>query len=206
MDINNLNREDIYHYMYDGEWSLGKSKHNTYLEEWTLPAEASEFECHGTYHHPKWENTSSMHIGCCNCGCGDIVHNWYAPGHDQKHYGKLIRQWQQADVKEAMQLIRDAQDNTTQGVWCKFMDRAGFGIHHTADGRVVATGASRDLVIKVGRWYYPVIKHPTRLQFYRSTKTIGDRLFDNHEFTIKVDIEDVTSLTDLRIAQEKAGA
>lgn len=193
MDINNLESRDIYHYMYDGEWDFEQSKHNTYLEEWTLPAEASE-------------NTPSMHLRCCHCGCGDIVHNWYAPGHDQKHYGKLIRQWLLADVKEAMQLIRDAQDNTTRGVWGKFMDRAGFGIHHTADGRVVATGLGRDLVIKVGRWYYPVIKHPTRLQFYRSTKTIGDRLFDNHEFTIKVDIEDVTSLTKLRIAQEKAGA
>lgn len=212
MDINHLTIEDIFRYGRDKQFAYLSGDYqycNTYPEVWTIP-DLAEFECEYDHSDDRYASTSLYHYGCCKCGCGETTTKWYAPGHDQKHYGKLIRQWFDSDIEDAMALIRYAQEYASEGVWSKFIERFGFAVHATtvASGvyRYVAVGDSNTLVTKVGRWYYPVVRSPYTLQFYRSTKTLTDRFFDGHEFTIKVHSTDVDDLYKMQYLQERVGA
>jgi hypothetical protein len=196
MDINKLTQEDINDYARVYLWA--DDINVAYPEAWALPQDRYEHD-----HH------------LCGCGCGDSPsgYNHYLPGHDQKHYGKLVRRWQAADLADQIALVHEARSTTTDGVWSKFMDRTGFDIIRggvaMSDMNIAKSYVihhSKKMVIKVGRWVYPVVASVEGRTFYRSTTPIKDNFQAGHDFSIEVTHDQgITTLVQMAIAQTVEG-
>ena len=191
MDINNLTPEDINNYARIYMW--GDDINVSYPEAWVLPAESYKHDHHS-----------------CGCGCGDLpLHNHYLPGHDQKHYGTLVRRWQAANLTEKLELIREAQASTTDGVWSKFMERTEFDIIRggvMGEWKYYVIHRAKTTVIKVGRWVYPVVTDVQGRTYYRSTTPIKDNFQAGHDFSIEVtNDQGITNLVQIAIAQTVEG-
>jgi|DEB0MinimDraft_10_1074344.scaffolds.fasta_scaffold00185_12 hypothetical protein len=207
MDMKNLQWEDIHKYTRVYMW--GDEPKNTYPAEWQLHPEDAHTDAFCWVDHTD-EFTPALankHWACCHCGCGQPANNWYVPGHDQKHYGALLREWGMAvNNSDRLRIIRNAQEHTTNGVWSKFMNRTGFTIERGYAGEgdltYVAFHDVKTAVTKVGRWYYPVV-YSTTGRAYRSSKPIKDTFEAGHTFDIKVSIADVELLWDIMEAQKK---
>ena len=189
MDINKLTKEDIHTYTYSYLWA--DDINAAYPEAWEL------LEIDYTHDH---------HL--CGCGCGDLPrNNHYMPGHDQKHYGKLLRRWQAADLAGRIALIREAQLSTTNGVWGKFMDRTGFDIIRggvMGEWKYYVIRNAKTMVTKVGRWAYPVVADIETRTFYRSSTPIKDQFQAGHSFDTPVDYKQVGYLYQILEAQAEA--
>ena len=207
MDMKNLTPEALRKYTRTYMWGDDTPK-NTYPAEWQLhPEGAFTDEFCWADHTEELHSPRDHHHYCCHCGCGQVTNGWYNPGHDQKHYGKLLREWQMAyNTSDRLRIIRNAQKHTTNGVWAKFMNRTGFDIVRGTlgdDTTHFAMDETKTAVIKVGRWYYPVVYSLTG-KAYRSSKPIKDTFEAGHVFDIKVSIADVEYLWLIKEAQEKA--
>lgn len=191
MDINNLTEKDITDYVRTYLW--GDDINVAYPEAWALP-------------RVRYDHDFSY----CGCGCGDVPrNNHYLPGHDQKHYGQLIRRWQDADLAGRVALVHEARSTTTDGVWSKLWDRVGFrlirggiAMSDMDSAKWYVVHKASTLVTKVGRWVYPVVLGVEGESFYRSSTPIKDVFQAGHSFDIPVGIESVTSLNDMMQEQQ----
>ena len=168
--------------------------YNTYPESWIAPA------------------PSKFDRMLCGCGCDELVMGFctYNVGHDQKHYGKLIRQFASGSLAEKLQIVTDARSIATDGVYAKFASRFNLRMLRAADvdgtSRYVHVYAAVGLVVKVGRWYYPVVQGLDG-KCYRSTKTIQGTFDADHTFGIEVAADDVTNIERVwRAAREEEEA
>lgn len=198
MDINNITGEDTMAYRRHYLWGMHTedSKYNTFPESTTMPEETP---------HPCMCDESKTHWGCCACGCGGVTYSTYVAGHDQKHYGKLIREYA-AEVTNAgrARIIKSAERWASDGVYNKLLHKFsikkvrgnGIGLYHYIFNNI-------SMVTKVGRWYYPVIVDLVGTPL-RSTKTVQDQFDGNHDFTVVTKYEDITTLYDLLTTQQKA--
>lgn len=207
MDIKNLTYETIQKYTRIYRWGTDTPK-NTYPVKWQLhPEGAFTDEFCWADHTQELHSPRDHHHYCCHCGCGEMTNGWYNPGHDQKHYGKLLREWRVAfNTSDRLRMIRNAQKHTTDGVWAKFMNRTGFDLMHGVSDEGLVHFAMADVktaVTKVGRWYYPVVYSLTGVA-YRSSTPIKDTFEAGHVFDIEVNVKDVELLWDIMEAQEKA--
>jgi hypothetical protein len=205
MDMQNLTSSDIWTYTRVYMWGTDTPK-NSYPASWELWNEDDNHVDEYCWVDHTGEYTpshSTSHWACCRCGCGQTANVWYLPGHDQKHYGALLREWSVAvNNRDRGRIIRNAQKHTTDGVWAKFMTRTGFNLVRDDEGRTFFMMDLYQAVVKVGRWYYPVVIG-TDGKAYRSTTSIKKTFDAGHSFEIEVAINDVEFLTDIRHAQEK---
>jgi hypothetical protein len=207
MDMKNLTPEALR--KYTRTYLFGDEPKNTYPAEWQLhPEGAFTDEFCWADHTEELHTPRDHHHYCCHCGCGQVTNGWYNPGHDQKHYGKLLREWGMAvNNSDRLRIIRNAQKHTTNGVWSKFMNRTGFTIErgYAGEGDItyIAFHDAKTAVTKVGRWYYPVVTSLTG-KAYRSSKPIKDTFEAGHVFEIEVSLKDVEYLWLIKEAQEKA--
>jgi hypothetical protein len=207
MDMKNLTPEALR--KYTRTYLFGDEPKNTYPAEWQLhPEGAFTDEFCWADHTEELHTPRDHHHYCCHCGCGQVTNGWYNPGHDQKHYGKLLREWGMAvNNSDRLRIIRNAQKHTTNGVWSKFMNRTGFTIErgYAGEGDItyIAFHDVKSAVTKVGRWYYPVVCSLTG-KAYRSSKPIKDTFEAGHVFEIEVSLKDVEYLWLIKEAQEKA--
>lgn len=203
MDMKNLTSEALRKYTRTYLWGDDTPK-NTYPAEWQLHPEGAHTDSHCWVDHG---TDTSRHWACCKCGCGETTNGWYNPGHDQKHYGALLREWRVAyNTSDRLRIIRNAQRHTTEGVWAKFMNRTGFDIMRGKlgdDTTYFAMDDTKTAVTKVGRWYYPVVASLTG-KTYRSSTPIKDTFEAGHVFDIEVSLKDVEYLWLIKEAQEKA--
>lgn len=193
MNINTITHRDIFEYGKHFLW--GDADYNTYPAGMTKPQDANEkCECDREYHY-----------GCCACGCGEQMEGYgtYVPGHDQKHYGKLIRRFAAGDLAEKAQVVRDAERWATDGVYYKLMRKFDIRMLRSAgENTFVIAFSALVLVIKVGRWYYPVVIDAEG-QAYRSSKTIQDKFDAGHTFDIPLGTEDASQMQTLYSLIEK---
>jgi ABC-type transport system substrate-binding protein len=201
MDMNNLTLEDIREYTSIYMW--GDAPKNQYPSDWEVhPDDAHVDEYCWADHTNDPDFPRTGHMWCCHCGCGRVANTWYLPGHDQKHYGALIREWQVAvNNRDRARIIRNAQKHTTDGVWSKFMTRTAIRIVRGAEGKVYFMSGILTAVTKVGRWYYPVLSDVTG-RLVRAVKPIKDEFDAGHQFEYAdIDRADVEYLYEIINAQ-----
>lgn len=203
MDMKNLTWDSIREYTKTYMW--GDAPKNAYPADWELwPEDAHVDEYCWVDHTNDPHEPRNHHLYCCHCGCGRETNGWYNPGHDQKHYGALIREWQMAiNNRDRARIIRNAKRHTTDGVWDKFKNRCGFDIVRGVGGKDYFMLNLHTAVTKIGRWYYPVVSDVTG-KAHRSTKPIKDHFDADHNFEIEVDYVDVEYLSDIHYAQKAA--
>lgn len=109
----------------------------------------------------------------CSCGCGALTANAFAPGHDNRYYGQvvrgerpvtdldifpgLLRKWQGRLAKEAAKALaaggvepRQESDRPVPGDDAWTEDQPNQTTGPTADPKLSAKE------VKDGRWWYPV--------------------------------------------------
>jgi hypothetical protein len=145
----------------------------------------------------------------CLCGCGQIAKSRYLMGHDATHASRLAKQYARSESSDERDIaLANILANPTAGISLKVCNRLGIQFLADPDYERVAINKRMYLVIKIGRWVYPVIQTVDG-GYWRSPAIVTESFLDCHDFNIALDpesdeVNQVVSMLDLYLGQKAA--